>query len=301
MRISVVICTHNRAKLLRKAVLNLMEQAMPPEDYEVIVVDNASTDDTKGVVRDLMKEFPNIRYIYEPNLGLPNARNRGIREARGEVVAFLDDDCLVQPGWMRSLLRHYANPKVGGVGGMGLAPGKEPGREGTVGGISHLGTPIGSFNILTPGPVEVEHLRGYNMSFRREILLRLGGFDPRYNGSNLREDTDMCVRVRRAGYKLIYDPNTLVIHLYAPKGACGRDDRASKPYRFSVAKNTAYFRLKHFLSPLTLLSLLILGPMRVFCDALRGRHSLSLSWIDLRGRWAGVRTYLIGLREERYG
>jgi len=295
--ISIVIITRNRANILDNCLRHVLAQDNGP--FEVIVVDASDNDDT----RHLMANYPQVRYVRLRDAAnqMPRSRNEGLKIARGEVVAFIDDDSLVQPGWLQALAHHYADPKVGGVGGLVLAPGEEPRRDSVVGRMSSLGTPVGDFNVLTSGPVQVEHLRGCNMSFRREVLISLGGFDPSYDGSNFREDTDMSVRVRRAGYKLVYDPNAWVIHLYARKDAYGRDDRADRTYRFSVAKNTAYFRLKHFLSLPTLMSLLIVGPIVVLYKALCGRLRLALAWADLRGRWEGVKTYLATRWRSRHG
>lgn len=286
--LSVIIITRNRPKTLANCLNHLLSQEGQP--FEVIVVDASDNDETQH----LMTDYPQVHYVRLHNAAnqMPRSRNKGLKVAQGEIVAFIDDDSLVQPGWLRALVRHYADPKVGGVGGLVLAPDEEPRQDGVVGDMSPLGTPLGDFNVQIPGPVRVEHLRGCNMSFRREVLVSLGGFDSRYDGSNFREDTDMSVRVRRAGYGLVYDPKVFVIHLYVRKEAYDRDDRADRAYRFSVAKNTAYFRLKHFLSLPTFLSLLIVGPTRVLYEVLRGRQSLALARADLRGRWAGVKTYL---------
>jgi len=291
--VSIIIITRNRPHILGDCLSYALAQDY--DTFEVIVVDASDNDETQHLVAN----YSQVRYIrlHDAANQMPRSRNEGIKMARGEIVAFIDDDSLVQPGWLQALTRHYAEPKVGGVGGLVLAPREEPRLNGVVGRISRLGTPIGDFNVHTPGPVRVEHLRGCNMSFRREILLRLGGFNPRYDGSNFREDTDMCVRVRRAGYELVYDPEAFVIHLYARKEVYGRDDRADNAYRLSVAKNTAYFRLKHFLSFSTVLSLLIIGPMRIASNVLLGSANIRVAWTDVKGRWAGLVAYLASHQE----
>lgn len=291
--ISIVVITRNRVHIIDTCLRHILAQEGAP--FEVIVVDASDYEETE----ELMARYPQVQYLHIENATnqMPRSRNEGIRMASGEVIAFVDDDSLVQPGWLQSLASHYADPSVGGAGGLVLAPGEQPRQGGVVGRMRPRGTPLGDFTVLTPGPVRVEHLMGCNMSFLREALVSLGGFDCRYNGSNFREDTDMCVRVRRAGYGLVYDPKACVVHLYARKEEYGRDDRIDEAYRFSVAKNTTYFRLKHFFSPLTIVGLLA-GQTRALLSALRGRQSLALSSAEVKGQWAGVKTYLGSLRKD---
>ena len=93
VQISAVVCTHNRAAYLRKALQSLVDQTMAQELYEIIVVDNASTDGTKQVVSEY-SGASNLRCLYEPVIGLSRARNTGWGNARGEYVAYLDDDAV---------------------------------------------------------------------------------------------------------------------------------------------------------------------------------------------------------------
>ena len=98
--ISVVVCTFNRADLLETSLEALDEQILESSEYEVIVVDNNSTDNTLNVVEELCNRLTSLRYCFEPNQGLSHARNRGWREAMGEYVAYIDDDCKVPGQWL---------------------------------------------------------------------------------------------------------------------------------------------------------------------------------------------------------
>jgi glycosyltransferase involved in cell wall biosynthesis len=116
--LTILVCTHNRAELLSGVLESLGNQSLGRERFEVIVVDNASTDDTPAVADRCAKQGKlQARYVREPELGLDAARNRGIREARGEIVAFLDDDARARYDWAEAVLdgfsRHDA-PIVGG-------------------------------------------------------------------------------------------------------------------------------------------------------------------------------------------
>ena len=108
---SVVICTYNRASLLPTALQTVCEQALDCTEYEVLVVDNNSTDETRFVTESFMQRYSNVRYCFEPQQGLSYARNRGWREARGKYVAYTDDECKVPPQWLtvakEVIIKHY--------------------------------------------------------------------------------------------------------------------------------------------------------------------------------------------------
>src|SRR5580704_18928318 len=103
LSISVVICTRNRISYLRSAVNSVILQASNSPLAEVIVVDNGSTDSTADFVRSLCPTFPNVKYIFEPSLGLSHARNSGLRAAQGQYIAFLDDDAVAEDGWLSQI------------------------------------------------------------------------------------------------------------------------------------------------------------------------------------------------------
>jgi glycosyltransferase involved in cell wall biosynthesis len=100
---SVIIPAHNRAEYLGDAVLSVCEQTIPPEEYEVIVVDNGSTDETRKVVESIASEHSIVRYIYESRIGLHNARHAGARESTGEILVYIDEDVIVPPGWLQAM------------------------------------------------------------------------------------------------------------------------------------------------------------------------------------------------------
>ena len=106
-RLSIVIGTLNRADGLRHAVESLLRQSTGASEYEILVVDNGSTDSTSDVCLSLMKLHQNLRYVREPALGLSNARNRGIAEARYDLIGFFDDDATAESGWIESYLRLF--------------------------------------------------------------------------------------------------------------------------------------------------------------------------------------------------
>ena len=100
--ISVVICTHNRSKYLLKAIRSVLGQDYPEDRYELVVIDNASTDSTADQVRPFL-DTGRLRYVLEPELGISFARNTGWREAAGRYIAYLDDDAVASPGWLSAI------------------------------------------------------------------------------------------------------------------------------------------------------------------------------------------------------
>lgn len=117
--ITVVICTHNRAGYLDKALESLAAQTAAPGSFDVLVVDNASTDDTRRTVAHWQMRCPRIRYVREDRLGLSHARNRGLGETTSAYIAYLDDDAIAEPQWVETVLRAFAShqPIPAAVGG----------------------------------------------------------------------------------------------------------------------------------------------------------------------------------------
>ena len=103
--ITVVICTYNRAELARQSITSVLEQDFPKSEYELLIVDNHSTDHTGAMAQEFCEGYPNVRYFLETNIGLSHARNRGWQEARGEYIAYIDDDCKVPFGWLSAASR----------------------------------------------------------------------------------------------------------------------------------------------------------------------------------------------------
>lgn len=118
VKISVIVCTHNRAKILDRVLNEFTSQTLDFSLYEVLIVDNASTDNTREISLKYLEKFTNFKYVYEPELGLSTARNRGIKEAKGEIVAFIDDDAIPTKCWIEEHFKIYEKfPDVVAVAG----------------------------------------------------------------------------------------------------------------------------------------------------------------------------------------
>lgn len=242
MDVSIVVITRNRPQCIRLCLECIQNQDYSGS-FEIIVVDSSSDEETQAVLDD----YPEVVRLRIPNgrNNMPQARNLGIAHAQGGIVAFLDDDSYALPDWLSHLVGHYSDATVGGVGGRLIDPLRPPIGE-KVGFLSISPRIVvrANFVIDTQQPIEVDHLSGGTMSFRRAILQEIGGFDSHYTGGNQLEETDVCVRVKAAGYRLLYEPRAAVNHLsIRTQGFAGKPGIS---HRFHEAKNWAYFFTKNF-------------------------------------------------------
>jgi O-antigen biosynthesis protein len=200
-RVSVVVCTHNGARTLRRCLEELERVDYP--DFETIVVDDGSSDETPEIAAAHA-----CWLISTPNRGLASARNTGMREATGEIVAYLDDDAHPDPHWLRYLVATIEDGDFAGAGGPNLPPVEERMVARCV-----AEAPGGPVHVLLSDR-EAEHVPGCNMAFRREALVEVGGFDPQFHIAG--DDVDVCWRLRDAGHRLGFSPAAVVWHARRP-------------------------------------------------------------------------------------
>ena len=210
--ISILLCTHERPEDLRYCLPALTPLA--EQGHEVIVVDNAPrTHDTA----ELAAQY-SFRYVCEPKPGLNHARNCGLRAASHPVVAYIDDNTMPDPAWAIAIALAFTSPEVGCVTGL-IMPWElaTPAQEQFEAYCAHRRTfsrKVYTLAQLRPAAASVAGL-GANMAFRRDLLLRLGGFDPRLDSGTPTcsgGDTDMFARVLAAGAHIVYEPGALVWH-----------------------------------------------------------------------------------------
>ena len=239
MDFSVVVATYNRCALLPRIVEAIVGQTLARERYELILVDDGSTDGTETLGAELAGRH-GVRVIRQANRGAAAARNRGIHEAGGDVVVFTDDDCLVPPDWLERLADGYArHPEAVGVGG-GLVPEPEVLRSSAVARYEDFVARevFGVGDAEAVGAFECPAGGTNNMSYRRETLLEVGGFDEGFPPRVWGEDADLKRRITGRGGRLLYVP-VAVVHL--------RDYALGTFLRQSVqrGRGEAHFRLKH--------------------------------------------------------
>lgn len=213
-KISLVICTYNRSRYLPGSLESINLQTMDKNLFEVVVIDNASTDDTKEIIHNYISKNPSIHitYYFEQNKGLSFARNRGIAEARSPLIAYVDDDVILTPDYLKELLSFFdKNPEAAGAGGK-VIPKYESGSEpawmnkylaGFVGNVNH-GTEI---KLFTPS---MKYPAGCNMIYKKNILLKAGGFN---NDLKFRSDDKyIFYKVHEISDQIYYLPDAWLYH-----------------------------------------------------------------------------------------
>jgi glycosyltransferase involved in cell wall biosynthesis len=216
---SVIICTHNRAGYLAGCVVSLLAQQYSSDAYEIVVVDNASTDNTPQLIEQLRADVEaahRLHYVLEPCLGLNRARNTGAEAARLGILAYIDDDAQADAGWLASLARTYQEVGHGSVciGGR-VDLWWDSGRpdwlprelECYYSGTYHLGN--------APRLLEKrEYPIGTNLSLPRALLLEAGGFPHTLGrlGNSPNDEVSLCVNLRDRGVHMHYAPDAVVYH-----------------------------------------------------------------------------------------
>ena len=244
---TVAICTHNRAELLPGVIEPAIAQCRAYR-AEILVVDNASTDDTPAVLARMRDAAPALRVVREPRLGLSCARNRALAEVDTDIVAFLDDDAVPRPGWLEALLRAYGAQAVACAGGPIVSQFFSPPPPW----LTRQFHPVLSAYDLGPHARRLrdcptwEYPFGANISFRVSTARALGGFSTRFGLRGAlqlaHEETDLCLRIDRAGGEIHYVPDAVVDHRILP-------ERLTPPFLLARCRqrgtSAAYFELRN--------------------------------------------------------
>lgn len=218
--LTIAICTKDRPENLERCLQSLQELVKQTSGLEILVIDNAPSDER---TKQLVNSLPWVLYVREPKPGLDFARNQALHSANGEILAFLDDDVVVDRRWLVGLMTAWReNPDAAAFTGLVLP--YELVTEAQIlfekrGGFRRGFQKIRYGQILPGNPLHPCGAgifgAGCNMAFRREILLKIGGFDEALDtGAPLPGggDLDIFYRVIRAGYTLVYEPEYLVFH-----------------------------------------------------------------------------------------
>lgn len=241
--VSVVVPTFNRRPLLEECLKSLEAQSFPLEDFEVLVMDDGSVDDSKEFLETLKQETPlNLKVFQLNHGGIARARNRGIRESVGGIICFIDDDCTAGTDWIAELVKPFENEKIGCVGGKVRAYKTETWTE---------------KYLEESGFFDQKRFRQKNCliagssAFRKKVLEELNGYDEHLHSW---EDIDVSIRVQLAGHKIAYQPDAVVYHRHpssvwafiSKQSGYGRGYvmcHRKYPLKFDPAARATYFTL----------------------------------------------------------
>lgn len=241
--VSIIIPTRDREEILSYCLSTLIKQT--GASYEIIVVDTSSTEYTQN----LLKKFPTIINIRLGNIPRSSGlgRNVGISKASGEIVAFLDDDCIVRPGWLKGIIQEYKESSVVAVGGRIIYdPWKQVKEKEPIAQLDFNNDIIkAEWDICIEKAIDVPHLPGGNCSVKRLVALSIGGFDTNFIGTAHLEETDFFFRVSKTGGRIVFTPNAIVEHRAVPRADGIKRSNSDYTYRFSLVRNRLYFFRKH--------------------------------------------------------
>lgn len=237
-RAVVVVATYRRPEYVRTCLQHLGRQTTAPR--RIVVVDASPDDSTRAVVEEFVGApgFPDVEYRRN-DLGagtLAASRAIGSHDATEDVVAFIDDDAYAEPQWLAEMLAAYEPDDVGAVGGRASngRPGEELEGHDRIGRFLPNGRLTGNFGADPGRIVDADHMLGANMSVRTRVLAEIGGIHDYYPGTCLREDSDLALRVRKAGYRIVFAPDAAVLHV---AGDYAKGRRFDRRYRFYGARN----------------------------------------------------------------
>lgn len=216
VNISLVICTYNRDRFLDETFASITKQSLDAARFEVLIIDNNSTDKTAYKAKHFMENNPrlDIKYFFETNKGLSFARNRGIQEAGYEIITYIDDDVILNPDFLQEIYDFFIkNPAARGAGGK-VIPKFESGTA-PVWNSKYVSGILGNNGIKYPDNVvkyskELKYPIGCNMSYKRELLLEVNGFNNQLTFRS--DDKDIFTRVSKVTDEIYYLPTVVLQH-----------------------------------------------------------------------------------------
>ena len=292
MNFSVVVCTHNRSASLRRMLKSLREAVIPDHlSCEFIVVDNNSDDDTRLVFEEIEKNFETkIKYVFEDKQGISHARNRGVKEARGEIIAFADDDVIVDKYWIQSIDKAFKDHGDAVCVGGKILPIWEIPKPGW------LNQDLHSYLALLDYGDSVVYMDkpdiySANIAVKSEMFKKHGVFDTNLGRMPKKlycaEETEFLQRLLNAGEKLLYHPS-LIVHHHVPAHRISK--KYMRKWNFDrgemegfLMEHTEYLDIMHFhsrTSKIILLRHFIVSLLRIGCFAKnRFNHELRICHI----------------------
>jgi len=277
--VSVIVVNYNGKKYIRECLNSLLDQKYP--NFEIIVVDNASTDNSPEIIK---KEFPQIKLIINnKNLGFAAGNNVGIKKAEGELIALFNPDAIAEPNWLSELVNAFNSSLDVGIAG-GIVYYYEPkdvvwaagGKIDIFTGVSwhiYQGEKINSKNLKTTD--DIDYIPGCALVIRKNLLEKINLLDEEY--FLYTDDLDLGFQIKRLGYRCLFVPTAVVYHAvsYSWKG------KSLFGYSHHV-RSRLYFYFKHFPIPFLITSLFFYTLISTFFELLLFRRPLSYFTIKIK-------------------
>lgn len=269
MKLSVIIPTRNRSSYLQGTLKSIVNQTLRQEDFEVIVIDNGSTDDTKEITNSFNDSIKNLIYIYDDRPGLHIGRHRGLMMSKSDILVYADDDIIAFPTWLESILESFNDSSVALVGGKDL-PKYESNPPFWIlekwYKLCEFGHCMYELSLIDFGDeikvIKPCYVFGCNFAIRKQILLETKGFHPDgmpFDRIEFRGDGESFVSryIKQKQLKTIYNPNASVYHLvtkdrmsmdyFKKRAFCAGVEESYVTKRYAVKRNIIIIALNAFL------------------------------------------------------
>ena len=211
-KVSIIIPTFNRARVLAQTIDRIESQTISPDLYEVIVVDNASTDDTQSVLAQKRRQFRNLKSLIQSKPGAAPTRNAGLSKASGEIVLFIDNDILAEPDLIERHIEYHARYSDASIIGNVITPWNDK-TDPILRYLHHRG--IYNPYTITSGPMDFSYYHTGNVSTPRSMLVEVGGFNEEFFVYGM-EDIELGYRLQKAGCRMINGEQARAVHQYFP-------------------------------------------------------------------------------------
>lgn len=237
IKISVIIPTYNRNQVLVNTINSVLEQQF--KSFELLIVDQSKKHNKK--TQNFLENLNNkkVRYYKISPPSLPAARNFGLKKSLGDIVVYIDDDVILDPGFIKAHYDSYIKRKAVGVAGRI----KEKNKPVSDTLLFLRKTSFGAGNFNYPKFAFAETAQGCNMSYKKSLLKKVGGFDTNFIGNAMREETDVSFKIRKMGKKILYNPKASLYHLFYKSGGCR--EKTTIHDNYIIYRNEIIFFLRH--------------------------------------------------------